>query len=197
MTLFSENQALLMEHTLGSTLASLVKAQALAASQAAEIIRTVGFEEDEKTHTLRPRTFEFEFSRSDVDPASGSVQQREMTATVPLLSIINLPMIAIDEARVEMELKIVAHEPVEAPSSTSALAKAAAPANLPAASGAQKLYTVPARRLQTSGASNGGSVDATGNVKVAITVKRLATDGLDRLASLLDGSYQEHQNGGS
>ena len=109
--------ARLVEEYLGSTLSSVVKAQGLLSSQLAEFIERVGFEppsEEEPDAPLRARTFSFEFSRTEVGDGDELVTRR-VTASLPLLSIVSLPALAIDSADIEMDLRIVATEAPPAP----------------------------------------------------------------------------------
>ncbi|WP_324277551.1 DUF2589 domain-containing protein [Blastococcus brunescens] len=111
--------ARLIEDYLGSTLGSLVKAQGMLSSQLAEFIERVGFEEPEDGEgPLRARTFSFAFDRTEVG-AGDELVSRRVTASLPLLSIVTLPALAIDSADIEMDLRIVATEsPPEPPRPT-------------------------------------------------------------------------------
>src|SRR2546425_1018559 len=104
-----KGQAQLIEHLVGSVLSSIVKAQGLAASQLVDLVETIGFE-TVPGEGRRTRMFSFDFIRTEVDAATNQIVRNKVTASVPLLTLVNLPSIAIQEATVEMELRLVAHE---------------------------------------------------------------------------------------
>ena len=172
----SKGQAQLIEHLVGSVLSSVVKAQGLAASQLVEMIEKVGFESvDGKRQT---RMFSFDFVRSEVDQVKQEIVQRKVTASVPLLTLINLPSIAIHEATIEMELRLVAHE--ESVSEGAAGEK-----------GPLKLFVVPSRKQLVRTSQQAFAIDSAGTIKLNVTMRQEAALGLDKLQSLLETGTQE------
>ena len=167
-TVSSELNALELDQVVGSALAAVIKAQGLAASQLADFIQNVGFATPAGGNPPAARTFAFTFNRSELDKSTGTMIQKQVTAEVPVLSILSLPAIAIDEATLDFELKIVAHD---AGSPAASLAAAAAPLNksvrgskvaaplLEAPVQAAKLFTVPARATLVRAADGSTTVD--------------------------------------
>ena len=105
----ARTNAVLVEQLLGAALSSVVKAQAMAAREAIDIIDEVGFTADTRGNR-RARTFEFRYTRHEVDPATGEVTPRTVTATIPLMTVLNLPSLVIDSAEVDLDIHIVAHQ---------------------------------------------------------------------------------------
>src|SRR5215472_16881340 len=106
----SMGEAQLIEHLVGSVLSSIVKAQGLAASQLVDMVDKVGFYAATDNAPRQVRTFSFDFVRSEVDAQSGQIVKCNVTATVPLLTLVNIPAIAIQEATIDMDLQLVSHE---------------------------------------------------------------------------------------
>lgn len=173
----ARTDARLIEHLVGSVLTSVVKAQGLAASQLVQLIDEVGFEPEVPGQPRRARTFSFEFLRNEIDDETDTVVQRKVTANVPLLTLINLPSIAIEEAKIQMDLRLVAHqessEGVEDPNSPL------------------KLYAVPAKKQLVRSEQSTIAVDSAGTIKMQVTLRQQEPLGLERMQSLLeDGTDQ-------
>jgi hypothetical protein len=123
--------------------------------------------------------------------------QKEVTAQVPVLSILSLPSLAIDEVTLDFELKLVAHD-------TGSTAAVAAPAAAPTGKAgkvvshlaatsvrAAKLFAVPARANLVRGAEGKTTLDTTGSIKIRVVARRQDTLGLQKVQSLLDGATGE------
>lgn len=82
----------------------------LAASQLVDMVDKIGFEPATPGVPRNARTFSFDFFRSKIDLATNHIIRNKITASVPLLTLINLPAISIQEATVDMDLQLVAHE---------------------------------------------------------------------------------------
>jgi hypothetical protein len=182
----TETTAQLVDQLVGGFLASVVKAQGLMATQLAEFVERVGFEPAAAGQPAKARTFSFSYMRNDVDPATGQIQSREVTATLPLLSIVNLPSLTVDEANIQFDLQLVAHE--ARPAATSGATKSLL---APAAH-----YAVTARKQSLRNKDQQTVIDPAGTVKMTVTVRRQPTLGLEKLQSLLDGAHGERPNGG-
>ncbi|HSG90637.1 MAG TPA: DUF2589 domain-containing protein [Pseudomonadales bacterium] len=183
----SSSQALLVEQMLGSTLGAIVRAQGLAASQLAELIEQVGFERAEDG-TLEARTFSFRFQRSELAEGSDTLVERTVTATLPLLSVVNLPAIGIDEAQLDLRLRLVAHD--EAAPVASKLRAVSLPSAL-------KLFAIPAKTQIVRGSATSTSVDPSGTLAIRVTLRRQESLGQDRLQDLLDGAFGEQAAAGT
>ena len=188
--------ARLVEEYLGSTLSAVVKAQGLLSSQLAEFIERVGFEppsEEEPDAPLRARTFSFEFSRTEVGEGDELVT-RTVTASLPLLSIVSLPALAIDSADIEMDLRIVATEapPTPAPRPRPPGRRPSGPL-VPVERPPLKLWTVPLRPLPpAAGTPARPGVTTVGGIRVSVTLRRLELPlGLERVERLLNEGYRE------
>jgi hypothetical protein len=186
--------ARLVEEYLGSTLSSVVKAQGLLSSQLAEFIERVGFEppsEEEPDAPLRARTFSFEFARTEVG-AGDELVTRRVTASLPLLSIVSLPALAIDSADIEMDLRIVATEAPPVPAPQPAGRRPAGPL-VPVERPPLKLWTVPLRpQRPPAGSPSRPEVTTVGGIRVSVTLRRLDLPlGLERVERLLNEGYRE------
>lgn len=169
-------EARLIEHLVGSVLSSIVKSQGLAASQLVDLIEEIGFEPRVGDEPRKTRTFDFDFYRSEVDDATQEVVRRKVTASVPLLTLVNLPAIAIQEAKVRMDLRLVAHQESQTPGEGS---------------DALKLYAVPAKKQLVRTASEAFAIDSAGTIKIEVTMSQQEPLGLDKVQSLLDSGNEE------
>ena len=166
-------EAKLIEHLVGSVLSSIVKAQGLAASQLVDMVEKVGFEPPTPGVPRKVRTFTFDFFRTEVDPATNQIVRNKVTASVPLLTLINLPSISIQEATIDMDLQLVGHEPGS---------KSEDPLNL---------WVVPARKQLVRTPDQALTVDAAGTIKLHIVMRQDSPLGLDKIQSLLETGTEE------
>jgi hypothetical protein len=183
--------ARLIEDYLGSTLTSVVKAQGLLSSQLAEFIERIGFEPPEADgEPLRARTFSFEFLRTEVGEDE-QVHTRRVTATLPLLTIVSLPALAIDTADFEMDLRIIATDaPDDGGTGRARL--------LPGGVRPLQLWTIPGRPRPPVVAPPPGRPPrpeppaAVGSVHISVTLRRLDLPlGLERVERLLNDGFTE------
>jgi len=88
---------------IGSPLTAAVEAQALAAQTSIDFIRSVGFESTDDSTSFGPvRQVEFTYTHRDVE--SGT--DRTVTLNVPLLTIVPLPFLRIDDMTIDFTSKI-------------------------------------------------------------------------------------------
>lgn len=85
---------------VGAQLTALIDAEAQAAERSREFIETVGFKED-SSGALVARTISFKLMRTDDDN-----KRVEHTIEIPVLSIVTIPLLTIEEANIEFDLKI-------------------------------------------------------------------------------------------
>jgi hypothetical protein len=197
-TVSSELNALELDQILGSALAAVVKAQGMAASQLADFIQNVGFDPPVSGQAPKARNFSFTFNRSELDKTTGNMVQKQVTAEVPVLSILSLPSLSIDEASLDFELKIVAHD-AGSPTTTATSAGSKAATTSGTMSGTMmaspalpaKLFAVPARANVVRGSAGTTTVDTTGSIKIHVVVRRQDTLGLQKVQSLLDAATGE------
>lgn len=88
---------------VGAQLAALIEAEVEGAERTAEYIETVGFDKVKvrDTEKLVLRTVAFDMNRRDTD---GSI--RTHTIRVPVLTLIPIPLLTIEEARIEFDLLV-------------------------------------------------------------------------------------------
>jgi Protein of unknown function (DUF2589) len=102
--------ALPMEQIIGGPLQAVIRAQSLAASASAQFIREVGLEEiteKDKPKYLVARTIDFSFNRLKPLQNDGTQPtQEKVNLIVPLLTIVPIPFIRIQEAIIEFECKV-------------------------------------------------------------------------------------------
>ncbi|MGY1804063.1 DUF2589 domain-containing protein [Blastococcus sp. SYSU D00922] len=194
--------ARLIEDYLGSTLGSLVKAQGLLSSQLAEFIERVGFEppEDDDGAPLRARTFSFAFERTEVGEGDELVTRR-VTASLPLLSIVSLPSLAIDAADVQMDLRIVATEAPPEPPQPEPRPPGRPPGGplIPPVRPPLRMWAIPVRPAPLPPLGRPASPDAAtiGSIRVSVTLRRLELPlGLERVERLLNEGYREEFDDG-
>ena len=103
----AELQQLPLGYLLSSPLTAAIDAQALAAQSTVEFIENVGLQEDETTGNLSVRTAAFEYTAPVPDPDNpGTFLEVDSKLTVPILSIIPIPFIRIEDLTVTFEFKI-------------------------------------------------------------------------------------------
>jgi len=99
------NQSLFLYQIVGAPILALVQGQAQAAQTTAEFIESVGFKKDpantdpDSLGDLRMLSFQYTSTEDD-----GSTQLR--TISVPLLSIVPIPSLEIQEAEIDFSVKI-------------------------------------------------------------------------------------------
>jgi len=175
----TQGDAQLIEHLVGSVLSSIVKAQGLAASQLVEMVDKVGFEPAEAGVPRRARTFTFDFVRSEVDSATNQIVRNKVTASVPLLTLINLPAITIQEATIDMDLQLVAHQQTKTASGDE---------------GPLALYVVPAKKQVVRTTDQAMAIDSAGTIKLHVVMRQESALGLDKIQNLLDSGAEEKIN---
>ncbi|WP_228901612.1 DUF2589 domain-containing protein [Streptomyces sp. DH1] len=100
---------------LGAAYEAVVHGQGLAAREAVELVKDLGFE---RNGTAKP----FRFAYQHTEATEHGPQVRTVHATVPLLSLINPPSISIDSAKINMSLHLISQdietEPAKAPTAS-------------------------------------------------------------------------------
>lgn len=88
---------------IGAPMTAAVEAQALAAQTSVDFIRSIGFEATDDTTSFGPvRQVEFTYSQRDVE----SGLDRTVTLNVPLLTIVPIPYLRIDDMTIDFTSKI-------------------------------------------------------------------------------------------
>jgi hypothetical protein len=97
--------ALPMEQIIGGPLQAIVRAQSLAASETASFIQTVGLVDDGSGNSTA-RTVDFGFNRKVPKEDGSATTTENVKLTVPLLTIVPVPFIRIEEATIDFECKV-------------------------------------------------------------------------------------------
>lgn len=84
------------EYLIGAPLSAAIKAQSAAAKETVDFIETVGF-----TDKNELRTISFQYQKS-----LGNGQNQTVTLTVPLLTIVPIPFLRIDDMNINFKAKI-------------------------------------------------------------------------------------------
>jgi len=103
-----------LEYLIGGPLQAMVRADALAAQSSLQVLEEIGFEQvrDKESPTLR--MIEFTYTHPLPDPANpGAVIDTPTTVKVPLLCMLSLPNIAISEANIDFNVRIVGFTPIK------------------------------------------------------------------------------------
>jgi hypothetical protein len=88
---------------IGGPLTAVINAQSQAAMASVDFIKGVGFVDDE------PIMVEFKYTRLAPDPANpGEEAEREFSLTVPILTMLPVPFIRVQDTTIEFNAKIVA-----------------------------------------------------------------------------------------
>lgn len=98
---------------LGAAYQAVVHGQSMAAREAVDLVRRIGFEQD---GTAKP--FRFAYQRTEA--TEDGPQVRTVHATVPLLSLVNPPAISIDKAAISMSLHLISQSADNGSAYTSA-----------------------------------------------------------------------------
>lgn len=109
----SRDMPVTLAQTIGSILTSLVDAQAQSARSTVEFINEVGFVTDPVDKTEKLRTVQFKYQKLDENN-----QRSEFLVELPLLGMVEIPLISIRKARVEFDYQISSTS-VEAGSATA------------------------------------------------------------------------------
>ncbi|WP_159072896.1 DUF2589 domain-containing protein [Streptomyces sp. WAC00288] len=88
---------------LGAAYQAVVHGQDLAAREAVELVKELGFDKD---GTAKP--FRFAYQRTEATEAGPQV--RTVHATVPLLSLVSPPTLSIDKAAISMSLHLISQD---------------------------------------------------------------------------------------
>lgn len=97
----SRDTPVTLAQTIGSILTSLVDAQAQSARSTVEFVNEVGFVTDPADKTEKLRTVQFKYRKLDENN-----QRSEFLVELPLLGMVEIPMISIRKARVEFDYQI-------------------------------------------------------------------------------------------
>ncbi|MFH8533266.1 DUF2589 domain-containing protein [Streptomyces tendae] len=157
---------------LGAAYQAVVHGQNMAAREAVELVRQLGFEKD---GTAKP--FRFAYQRTEA--TEDGPQVRTVHATVPLLSLVNPPAISIDKAAISMSLHLISQSTENGPAYTSASGSGVA-----AAEGA--MPRLKGRIVHKS--------DKNATLTIESTLKQRDLLGSSRLSQLLDAAVSDRDS---
>jgi hypothetical protein len=89
-----------MRNLIGGPLTAAAEASVMLARSTADFINQVGFDSEQKTRNVL-----FKFNRALPDP-DGNISQDEMAVEVPLLAIVPIPNLQIDEVNVTFDMEV-------------------------------------------------------------------------------------------
>lgn len=95
-----------MASLIGGPLRAACDAQTMLASSTANFIQNVGMEHDEKTGKYKVRTTSFSFTRAKGDGEDGKGETEEVEMNVPLLSMVNVPNLQVDNVNVTFDMEV-------------------------------------------------------------------------------------------
>lgn len=108
-----------MESLIGGPLKAAYDAQAMLAASTAKFIENVGFEAPGTDGTGRVRTETFSFKRGVASENGEGVGTEEVSLKVPLLSIVKIPALGIDEVDIKFDMEVKSSESLEKSSDES------------------------------------------------------------------------------
>ncbi|MGW0395633.1 DUF2589 domain-containing protein [Streptomyces sp. NPDC003042] len=164
-------------YLLGAAYHAVVEGQAMAARESVELVRRLGFDEDGNAMPFR-----FSYQRSEAAENGAGMVARTVHATVPLLTMINPPMMSIDTAEIDMDIAI-RQQSGPAPGAPPAPAAVGLPG------GTGQVRTPPAA---IAGRVASSSRDAT--LKIRSVLKHRPLLGTGRLSDLLESAVSEHDH---
>lgn len=95
-----------MASLIGGPLRAACNAQIMMASATTQFIEDVGLEAADKDGNRKIRTTSFSFTRAATDEEGKSIGTEEVSMNVPLLSIVKVPTLAIDEVDVTFDMEV-------------------------------------------------------------------------------------------
>ena len=100
MSIGDQFKGLDMKNLIGGPLTAAAEASILLARSTANFINEVGFDADKKTRTVL-----FKYTKQEPTP-DGNIDNREMSIDVPLLAIVPIPNLQIDEVNILFDMEV-------------------------------------------------------------------------------------------
>lgn len=175
---------------IGAPMTAAVEAQALAAQTSIDFIRTIGFENLDDTGSFGPvRQVEFTYQHRDVE--SGT--DRTVTLNVPLLTIVPIPYLRIDDMTIDFTSKITEEMLRTTKRDTSVQADASLSVNYSNFLSPVKVgfkASVSVKHSSSSATSNRYKTEHTININVRAVQDDLPA-GMTRVLDILEGAIAE------
>lgn len=161
---------------VGAQLSALIEAEVEGAEKTSEFIERVGFEKQDDG-SLSLRTVAFDMARRDVD---GTI--RLHTIKVPVLTLVPIPLLTIEEADLQFELQVEDIPPAKSDSASSTQTKVGA-----------SLLTRARNRLVTRLArTSHQDTTAKSDLKMSVKIRQSAFPlGIERLLNTADLSVAD------
>lgn len=93
-----------MASLIGGPLRAACDAQAMLASSTANFIQSVGMEKVGESYKVRTTNFSFTRAKGDAEEGGGGTEEVEMK--VPLLSIVNVPNLQVDNVDITFDMEV-------------------------------------------------------------------------------------------
>lgn len=100
----TDNIALMLEELIAAPLRALVDAQAASAEATRNFLLSLMEEKDGKNI---PETLKIIYEQTLQNPETGVLEDSKQSLTIPMLSLIPIPYISIDESEIEFDAKII------------------------------------------------------------------------------------------
>lgn len=95
-----------MASLIGGPLKAACDVQSMMASATAKFIQDVGTEVNESTKKRTLRTTSFSFARATTDEETGEIKTENVSMNVPLLAIVKVPTLAIDNVDITFDMEV-------------------------------------------------------------------------------------------
>ena len=103
-----------MKNLIGGPLSAAAESSIMLAKNTADFINNVGFDAEHKT-----RSVQFKYTRQEPDP-DGNVSSNEMAIDIPLLAIVPIPNLQVDEVNILFDMEVKQSERSESSTDMSA-----------------------------------------------------------------------------
>lgn len=110
-----------LAQTIGSLLTALIDAQAQSARTTIDFVNEIGFTRDPADQTDRLRSVQFKYRKLDENG-----ERKEFVVELPMLGLVEIPLLAIKTARIEFEYDVVATQTQQVAPITASNASASA-----------------------------------------------------------------------
>ena len=95
-----------MEKLIGGPLIAVCNAQTMLAASTVKFIEDIGLEQADDKGIRKVRTTSFSFTRAATDEEGKGVGSEEVSMNVPLLSIVKIPTLAVDEVDITFDMEV-------------------------------------------------------------------------------------------
>jgi hypothetical protein len=188
-----ELSSLNFEAMIGGPLSAVVKAQAQSALTSVDFIKSVGFKTDDQGNITEPVDVTFSYTK-EVEKEDGTgTEERVHSLTVPILTMLPIPFIRVEETTIDFNAKIVATEYTKTESEMASSAEVTAKAGWACFSASLK-----ANFSYKKSSAQGSNIERTYSMNIHVrAVQDELPAGTERLISILENSVKETPKGQS